>query len=759
VCSSVVVKIDVRVLSHETEQKQKMQANLVILIYFLISCWNHGFGRASEVEDVSVGPGKLWDSVLQAIEQEHYTVAYYNLLQLDRAEQIMPKDKILQLMGAVALKLGDHAAASRHLENAFALNSQQPAPIYANYVLALHRSGAIEKAIEIAEVALKMYPNSMVVHYNAADLFSDAKHPETRNIYVGLCLLESPEARTQSCVKAMVLSRQSPEALKSLMNKLNGETDEPHMAILEEFMDQLGSTEGPIAYSRACQLILKDVIFSGGGVTHALRISTALSEWFDQDAMFLLDVGVLYYFNGEFSSSLKYCQEASLYSDSYLVHACIGATAVYLSEEELAVSSLHRASELLEQGHVSLASVLFDVDATDINFNLLSALYSFGRYQQCVDVAASMLDLPPLDDGGALVLALSLVNWSRINAIEFLIPLQIELSGQHVLNIPRNKSLLHEVLRLHRHHENEMLLPMACSCASSLEEPSSGPWTAATSVLGSIIVRIDEKNSRFNSLNLSRFREDTTTGIVLMTQYFYPEDGGPETAAVHSDIMNTLIMNLRNDFIDKVVVFCTQQCSLDSLLGEWGNKIYYVQTDQRLTFQHAFRFANDYLVNKTVVLGKICECHSQKLHWSKHNNHLANSDIYFDARSLARLGDTSTLMLSDSVIALSKWIKSKARPGELELPLRVESQDAWIFTPPLSNSVVTRSDFYVGAPRCDNVLASILIEEGYDVLNPAFAIKAIEWTSSRARHGALYGIKGSVLGSGRPVFFSDKFIF
>ena len=140
---------------------------------------------------------------------------------------------------------------------------------------------------------------------------------------------------------------------------------------------------------------------------------------------------------------------------------------------------------------------------------------------------------------------------------------------------------------------------------------------------------------------------------------------------------------------------------------------------------------------------------------------LANSDIYFEEEGLLYLGDSKTLMFPKMFFALSKWILPKGNTSitkAKELQLRIESQDAWIFQPPVANQVVAATDFYLGAPRCDNVLAHILSRSGYRIINPAFAIKAIE-VDSRKRVGSLYKHSGSVLGVGKNVLLSDKFVF
>lgn len=92
------------------------------------------------------------------------------------------------------------------------------------------------------------------------------------------------------------------------------------------------------------------------------------------------------------------------------------------------------------------------------------------------------------------------------------------------------------------------------------------------------------------------------------------------------------------------------------------------------------------------------------------------------------------------------------------LQLRIESQDAWIYQPPISELVIAQSTFHVGAPRCDNVLAALFTAAGCEVINPAFAIRATE-IESRSRVASMYGHEGSAFGKGKFVFISDKFVF
>jgi hypothetical protein len=155
----------------------------------------------------------------------------------------------------------------------------------------------------------------------------------------------------------------------------------------------------------------------------------------------------------------------------------------------------------------------------------------------------------------------------------------------------------------------------------------------------------------------------------------------------------------------------------------------------------------------------------------------ANADIYFD-ESLYHLRNFVGKRNQQKLFALRKWTAENpdhSDPEPMLLP-NCESQDAWIFRSPLmpvatnitsdmTSALFKLTDFYLGAPRCDNVLAHILSEKfGYHVTNPAIAIHAIERFSVQAverkkQDGYLYGLEGQVLGTGKNVFVTDEFEF
>lgn len=95
---------------------------------------------------------------------------------------------------------------------------------------------------------------------------------------------------------------------------------------------------------------------------------------------------------------------------------------------------------------------------------------------------------------------------------------------------------------------------------------------------------------------------------------------------------------------------------------------------------------------------------------------IANSDIFFD-NQLTLFSHWK--MPKEIVFALSRWDYGKNQ--EPRLYDHNDSQDAWILCGiPRDIS----GDFPVGVPRCDNRILFELQRAGYEVINPAFSVRA-----------------------------------
>jgi len=263
------------------------------------------------------------------------------------------------------------------------------------------------------------------------------------------------------------------------------------------------------------------------------------------------------------------------------------------------------------------------------------------------------------------------------------------------------------------------------------------------------IVGVPDDDAR--PLPTAATRHDTgkDPGVALITQYFRSKSD----PAQQTDVDSALVKNLVNPHVSEVYLLTEERLDLAALGFPHGGKtgetvtqeaggvdrlgkLRQVVVGERLTFATALGFANDRLAGRTVAL--------------------ANADIYFD-ESLRRLRGAN---LRGHVFALLKWLDG-TRHGrdEIVLNLRTDSQDAWVFQPPLNASIVHEAQFIMGATKCDNRIAEIFATSGHPVSNPAFALHAVEIHTAERDKSGLYGTKGAPWGPTREVLLSDQVVF
>src|SRR5690606_9712663 len=124
------------------------------------------------------------------------------------------------------------------------------------------------------------------------------------------------------------------------------------------------------------------------------------------------------------------------------------------------------------------------------------------------------------------------------------------------------------------------------------------------------------------------------------------------------------------------------------------DKVELVKLNKRPTFQYLFNYCNDNFKGKKCII--------------------SNTDIIFN-ETLSKIIKYS---LDNKVLALSRWDITKN--GDLELFKRPDSQDCWIFESPIKLNV--NCDFLLGKPGCDNRIAYIIDNSGYEIINPSKSI-------------------------------------
>lgn len=160
-----------------------------------------------------------------------------------------------------------------------------------------------------------------------------------------------------------------------------------------------------------------------------------------------------------------------------------------------------------------------------------------------------------------------------------------------------------------------------------------------------------------------------------------------------NELITCLQRNLDNQVLTSVTVF-NEGGDLSTFKSD---KLQVIDIVQRPRYQDFFQYINQ--------------------HGSKRDIHIiANTDIYFDKH----IGVLQHLDLENTVLALSRWDTTEsAKP---RLYNKNSSQDVWIFKGSINSNL--KADFPLGVPRCDNRLLYELQHAGYQVLNPAFSIKA-----------------------------------
>lgn len=193
--------------------------------------------------------------------------------------------------------------------------------------------------------------------------------------------------------------------------------------------------------------------------------------------------------------------------------------------------------------------------------------------------------------------------------------------------------------------------------------------------------------------------------ILLMGLY---EDAEPARTA---EFVECLRRNGANPQIDKVVCFIESDATPDELQGRWPAmahpKIEWVRRGRRVTYDFLIDHANRCFAHAVVGI--------------------ANADIFFDD-TLSMLDEVP---LAGKMLCLSRWEIDDA--GAARHFDRPNSQDAWIFQPPLAG---LHCPFGLGLPGCDNRLAFEAERAGLAVSNPSRSIRANHLHRSRIRRYA-----------------------
>jgi glycosyltransferase involved in cell wall biosynthesis len=155
---------------------------------------------------------------------------------------------------------------------------------------------------------------------------------------------------------------------------------------------------------------------------------------------------------------------------------------------------------------------------------------------------------------------------------------------------------------------------------------------------------------------------------------------------------------------DKVILLADDNVTVPRLIEE-DDKVTIFRVSERPTFEMAFSIISDH--NPYGV------------------NVIANTDVYFKQEDVALLDNVNW---ASTALALSRT--DEFEDGSTSHWFKRDSQDAWVF----KGELRVEADFGFGIPGCDNRIAQIIRDAGYNVYNPCNTIRCYHVHNTAVRN-------------------------
>jgi hypothetical protein len=349
-----------------------------------------------------------------------------------------------------------------------------------------------------------------------------------------------------------------------------------------------------------------------GRVEESHQLVQQLMEQNDKyklNPLFLLDYGAIQYFRGEYKAAFDFCLRATqIEPRAMLAHGCVGVAGLYLdskTEEDEAetLRAFVRAWELKDTPNPVVSSI-FTLTQEAIEVNLVMALKTYHRYEECLAVATRIMDLPAVDQGGAYLIVYATVDWSQYRVPD-LEALAERLIAQGQLQLQNDgRIFVEEIRRLQqtaRHIQNPTV-----DCLTASPERQELTGQVVSTLLETVALSNIDK-TQLNEADLKVDSSDSSSssggslqdnGLVLIVQYFIAQNNNTE---LQNDVNSALVKNLFNSAISEIHVLTEAQYDFTSFPN--NSKIKQTVIGRRLTFSEAFEYANRYLLGRTVILG------------------------------------------------------------------------------------------------------------------------------------------------------------
>ena len=177
--------------------------------------------------------------------------------------------------------------------------------------------------------------------------------------------------------------------------------------------------------------------------------------------------------------------------------------------------------------------------------------------------------------------------------------------------------------------------------------------------------------------------------MILLTEYFKSS-----LEERNNEVVTSIKNNVKSGLFNQIILL-NEEDILD--IEGVTNEI----TSQRLTYKYAFEYANENFPNELVIL--------------------ANNDMFFDNTLLKlenyNMDNKCLALMRHEIVDKGSSCSVQSRPKHIS-----NSQDSWIMKTPIK--IPNKSNFNLGIPGCDNYIAYLLSDEGYQVSNPCFDIKS-----------------------------------
>jgi len=364
------------------------------------------------------------------------------------------------------------------------------------------------------------------------------------------------------------------------------------------------------------------LLAKAGKYREALPYALSIYERNKHEAVYLLELGAIYIYLGDYLTGYSYCSEARQHAamDSYLVHACLGVSGMYLPEKSVeTIASFTTALRLLDSSNNSsssrsqvrvqsggeehrAAAVVFSpvflVTPAVLENNLLTAFRSLGHHHECLDWLSQRTGIPAALVGGAYIIVFSLVDWSD-DKLDPMSRLESLLRANGAFSaLDQSRSLWTEIKRMQS--ESNHLITAANECLNGMSKQlslSSGK-SFLDGILKELMVMLSYSDSSSDEgLGYHNSIVNASLGVALILQYYVPNNDTSKSR----DIDQALVRNLLHRAVSDVYLLNEREFDFSEF--PHSEKIHQFVIGRRLTFKTAFTFANRFLVGRTAILG------------------------------------------------------------------------------------------------------------------------------------------------------------